>query len=66
MLATFPTTSDFRAPDYNPSSGMFVSEVPIGFKGSNTNLFSMASNTPTVFIDLQVKQKHCLLLEDLA
>lgn len=51
MLTTYPTTFDFRAPDYNPSSGRFVSEDPIGFQSSDTNLYRMVSNTPTVFVD---------------
>ncbi len=36
---------------YNPSTGRFVSEDPIGFKGQDINLYRYVNNEPLGFID---------------
>jgi hypothetical protein len=36
----------YRARYYNPTTGRFLSEDPIGFAGSGTNLYAYASNNP--------------------
>jgi RHS repeat-associated protein len=36
----------FRARYYNPTTGRFLSEDPIGFAGSGTNLYAYAKNNP--------------------
>lgn len=41
----------YRARYYNPATGRFISEDPIGFTGSGTNLYGYASNNPIDLID---------------
>lgn len=41
----------YRARYYNPTIGRFLSEDPVGFGGSGTNLYSYAFDSPTNFID---------------
>jgi hypothetical protein len=41
----------YRARYYNPTTGRFLSEDPIGFEGSGTNLYAYASENPLSFTD---------------
>jgi RHS repeat-associated protein len=41
----------YRARYYNPTAGRFLSEDPIGFAGSGTNLYAYASENPLSFND---------------
>jgi RHS repeat-associated protein len=41
----------YRARYYNPTTGRFLSEDPIGFEGSGTNLYAYASENPLRFTD---------------
>lgn len=41
----------FRARDYNPDTGRFLSEDPIGFYGGDTNLYRYVNNDPVNFVD---------------
>ena len=43
--------SYYRARYYNPTTGRFLSEDPIGFAGSGTNLYAYAKNNPINFND---------------
>jgi RHS repeat-associated protein len=43
--------SYYRARYYNPTTGRFLSEDPMGFAGSGTNLYAYASNNPMRFRD---------------
>jgi hypothetical protein len=38
--------SYYRARYYNPTTGRFLSEDPMGFAGSGTNLYAYAANNP--------------------
>ncbi|MCP4911480.1 MAG: RHS repeat-associated core domain-containing protein [Oligoflexia bacterium] len=40
-----------RASYYNPSTGRFVSEDPIGFAGEDSNLFRYVENNPAKYVD---------------
>ena len=41
----------YRARYYNPTTGRFLSEDPMGFLGSGTNLYAYAKNSPINFND---------------
>jgi RHS repeat-associated protein len=41
----------YRARYYDPSSGRFLGEDPLGFKARDANLFQFVRNAPTNFID---------------
>lgn len=41
----------YRARYYNPATGRFLSEDPIGFAGSGTNLYAYAADNPISFND---------------
>jgi len=41
----------YRARYYDPTTGRFLSEDPIGFKGSGTNFYAYAHNSPVNLID---------------
>jgi hypothetical protein len=41
----------YRARYYNPTTGRFLSEDPIGFAGSGANLYAYASENPLRFTD---------------
>ena len=43
--------SYYRARYYNPTTGRFLSEDPIGFAGSGMNLYAYASENPLRFND---------------
>lgn len=43
--------SYYRARYYNPTTGRFLSEDPMGFTGSGTNLYAYAGNNPISFGD---------------
>ena len=36
---------------YNPETGRFLSEDPIGFNGGDANLYKYVLNNPTNFVD---------------
>ena len=42
---------NYRARYYNPSTGRFLSEDPIGFAGRDTNLYRYVKNNPIRFRD---------------
>ena len=41
----------YRARYYNPSTGRFLSEDPIGFRGGDTNLYRYVKNNPIRYTD---------------
>jgi RHS repeat-associated protein len=41
----------YRARYYNPATGRFLSEDPIGFKGSGPNLYAYTYDDPVNFVD---------------
>ena len=41
----------YRARYYNPGTGRFISEDPIGFEGEDTNLYRYTLNNPLIFRD---------------
>jgi len=41
----------YRARYYNPNTGRFLSEDPIGFRGGDTNLYRYVSNKPVTLTD---------------
>jgi RHS repeat-associated protein len=41
----------YRARYYNPQTGRFLSEDPLGFVGSGTNFYSYADDSPANFVD---------------
>lgn len=43
--------SYYRARYYNPTTGRFLSEDPMGFAGSGTNIYAYAANNPISFSD---------------
>jgi len=43
----------YRARYYNPGTGRFLSEDPIGFAGGDTNLYRYVQNNPISFVDPQ-------------
>ncbi len=51
MLNTYVKNYLESTSHYNPSSGRFVSEDPIGFSGIDMNLYRYAQNSPTKFVD---------------
>ncbi len=44
-------TAYYRARYYDPNIGRFISEDPIGFKGSGTNFYAYTKNNPINFGD---------------
>jgi RHS repeat-associated protein len=40
-----------RARYYNPATGRFISEDPLGFGGGNPNVYAYVGNNPTNFLD---------------
>ena len=40
-----------RARYYNPATGRFISEDPLGFGGGDVNLYVYAGNNPVLFVD---------------
>ena len=42
-----PISQDCRARYYNPATGRFLSEDPLGFAGSGPNLYAYAGDSPT-------------------
>ena len=40
-----------RARYYDPETGRFISEDPLGFDGGDTNLYAYASGNPVTFVD---------------
>jgi uncharacterized protein RhaS with RHS repeats len=46
-----PCAGDYRARYYNPTTGRFLSEDPMGFLGSGPNLYAYAGNNPISFRD---------------
>ncbi len=51
MLNTYVKNYLENTSHYNPSSGRFVSEDPIGFKSGQTNLFNYIDNNPINYVD---------------
>ncbi len=42
---------DFRARHYDPNTGRFLSEDPIGFAGGDANLYRYVGNNPVNYVD---------------
>ena len=51
-----------RARYYNPGTGTFVSEDPIGFGGEDTNLYRYVGNNPQSFTDPSGENKSLLIV----
>lgn len=49
LLVSFITVAEARY--YDPSTGRFISEDPIGFAGGDVNLYAYVSNNPVSWID---------------
>ena len=37
--------------DYDPTTGRFISQDPIGFAAGDANLYRYVGNTPTIYVD---------------